>query len=350
MNKNDLRNVLAKLHELETPVEEVKPVVKEAGVLDFLRGLGAGETKAGTKVKPRVEPKLEPHVPPVGQGAEQVASAALSDANTKLSLLRKITPAEAAAAKAEGKTLDELLFNKYPETFAKFEKDPQLYTSLGKEFSKAADELMTAGDRGPAWLRPQEEQFGKKSLAVSALIHALIILGLLISKKSSDTSKEKTASSSTSDASNAGSSSQGASRLAPDEISWTALGINPKAYEGSALEKSSLDGQWKVVLPSGKVGGYITNPEMVKKIERLAAMKPEDRKNEKRAIDSPAYIISQDEFEKMKPAAPSAKAPADQATKDADIGITAKNKKEQENLKKKKKKEEPVPSITWGAN
>lgn len=333
----DLRSVLAKIYEIESPTKVEVPV--NEGPLDFLKGLGAGEAKAIPKVKPKIEPKFDPAVTTAtGQGAEQAVTTALADANKKLTLLRKVTPAEAAAAKAEGKTLDELLFSKYPETFAKFEKDPQLATSISKEFSKAADELMmsNAGGKPPAWLRPQEETHGKKSLAMSALIHALIVLGLLINKSSS-TSKEKTASSTTSDTSTA---SQGASKIAPDEISWKTLGINPKAYEGASLEKSSLDGQWKVILPNGRIGGLVTDPEMIKKIEELAAMSPEARKASKpREVE----LWSADDI--PKPAA-AATAPAEQDAKDADIGITSKKKKEQEKTKKKKD-EKILPASQW---
>lgn len=356
MNKNDLRNVLAKLHELENPVKENEPLFKE-GALDFLRGIGAGEAKTGGKVKPKIEPRMEPHVPPAGgvagRSAEEVASGAISDANKKLTLLRRVTPAEAAAAKAEGKTLDELLFNKFPETFAKFEKDPQLYTSLSKEFNAAADEVLAAnaGGRGTD-LWPQETKMfdkdGKKSLATSVLIHALIAMGLLAATKINSSS------------SSSSSSSTLVNSIPAGEIPWsTYLGMDPRD-PGDWLERSNSAGTWKIIAPSYFAIGKINGPGIVSKIEKLAAMTPEQRKalmkNEPvKKAEVEVDLWTPDAFNKTTgapqptvkelPKAQSADKSADKpiekppVEKDADIGIIKpkkKTKKEEEEEKKKR--------------
>jgi hypothetical protein len=124
MNKTDLRGIIAKLHEIEQgPVEPVNEAVPNP--FNFFKGLGAGGSKAVPK--PRIEP-----VGPGGiaRGADELVQAAVQNADVKLQTLRRHTSTEWAAAKAEGKTYDEFLLNKFPETFAKLEKNPELKTKV----------------------------------------------------------------------------------------------------------------------------------------------------------------------------------------------------------------------------
>jgi hypothetical protein len=327
MNKTDLRSMLAKLHEIEQgPAEPVNEAVPN--VFNFLKGLGAGSSKA----KPRIEPTG------LAQGADELVTAAVQNADKKLSQIRRVTPAELVAAKAEGITIDELLMRKFPDTFAKLEKNPELKAKVATEFSKAADEIMVAIERGedPRALWPKEAStFDKKSLAMSAMGHALLALGLLISNKQSG-----------------GSSSTSA--IPADQVPWkTYLGMDPRPYD-SLQRGNNPSRPWVIVSPAGVAVGKIDDPKLVQQIEKLAAMSPEERKKlaqaEPKTIEIPVW--SQDDLNKMSgaqqptvkelPKAPEAGAtPTTSAPeKDADIGIAKKKKKSKEEEEAERKKKE----------
>ena len=250
---SEMLDKLDTINQTASPLEE-GPASKLAGnVFDFFKGLGKGGEKAAAK----------PRIDPTSSAGEMIAAAA-GESTKKLSQLRKITPAELVAARAEGITIDEMLMRKFPDTFAKLEKDPSMLIKVNNEFIKAADEIMSAGERGPEWLRPQEDKHGKKSLALSALLHALIVLGLFVASKR--------------DGSTAGSSSTtSATTLVDSEIPWTHLKLNASAYSGSSLKKDSMTDKWTVILPNGRRGGVVTDPSMVQEVEKIAAMTPEQR-------------------------------------------------------------------------
>jgi len=275
MNKTDLRSIIAKLHELEqVPVEPVTEAIPNP--FGFFKGLGAGGAKNAIP-KPRIDPTG------VARGAEDLVAAATSTANKKLSDIRKVTPAEMVAAREEGITINELLMRKYPDTFAKLEKNPELQAKVATEFSKASDEIIVAVERGedPRALWPKEasmfDKDGRKSLAMSAMGHALLVLGLIVANKN------------TSSSSSSSSSSSNVNSIPADEIPWsTYLGMDPR--KGDSLKRSNNPSSpWVIVAPSGVVVGKIDDPKLVQEIEQLAKMDPEKRKEMAKAENTPTY-------------------------------------------------------------
>lgn len=336
MNKTDLRNIIAKLHEIEHgPKEPVNEAIPNP--FGFLRGLGKGAKNA---------PKIEPVGSGAAHGAEELISAAAQDANKRLSLLRRITPAEAAAAKAEGITIDEMLMRKFPDTFAKLEKNPELLTKVNQEFTKAADEILVAAERGedPRALWPKEEKFfskdGQKSFALSALLHALIVLGLLIADKHSSSSSGPRFGQ---------SSSSGAdlNDIPADEIPWsTYLGMDPR--QGDSLKRGLHQGiaPWKIISPAGVAIAKINGPVIVDKIEKLAAMTPEQRKKLAQAEPKTSNFEvdlyrpdTQQPTVKELPKAADKGSPATVPENDPEIVIAKKKKKKEEEEAQRKKKE-----------
>lgn len=325
MNKTDLRSILAKLHELEqgpvAPVNEAVP-----NVFNFFKGLGAG----GSKAKPRIEPTG------LAQGADELVQAAVQNANTKIQALRRHSATEWAAAKAEGKTYDEFLLNKFPDTFAKLEKNPELKAKVATEFSKAADEIMVAvksGENPRAFWPKEEGMYDRKSLAMSAMGHALLALGLLATNRQSG-----------------GSSSSSTSAIPADQVPWkTYLGMDPRQSD-SLQRGNNPSSPWVIVAPSGVAVGRIDDPELVQQIEKLAAMTPEERK--KLASAEPKNF--QVDLVDLKPSGANQptvkelpKAPAAGATpstsapeKEPDIAIAKKKKKSKEEEEAERKKKE----------
>lgn len=328
MNKTDLRSILAKLHEIEQgPVEPVNEAVPN--VFNFFKGLGAG----GSKAKPRIEPTG------LAQGADELVTAAVQNADKKLSQIRRVTPAELVAARAEGITIDELLMRKFPDTFAKLEKNPELKAKVATEFSKAADEIMVAVERGedPRALWPKEagmfDKDGRKSLAMSAMGHALIVLGLLVANTQSG-----------------GSSSSSTSSIPADQVPWkTYLGMDPR--QGDSLKRgNNPSSPWVIVAPSGVAVGRIDDPKLVQQIEKLAAMTPEERKELASAepknfqvdlVDLKPSGTNQPTVKEL-PKSPSAGAtPTTSAPEtEPDIAIAKKKKKSKEEEEAERKKKE----------
>jgi len=334
-----MAEILAKLDE-KPPVEEGTLARLGDKAFDFFKGLGKG----GSKAIP--DPKIEPAG--LAQGAENLVQAAVQDADTKLKLLRKHSPAEWVAAKAEGKTYDEFVFDKFPDTFAKLEKNPELKAKVATEFSKAVDEIMVAVERGedPRALWPTESKMfdkdGRKSLAMSAMGHALIVVGLLVANKQSGSSSSASTSTST-------------STIPADQVPWkTYLGMDPR--RGDSLQKGNNPSRpWVIVSPAGVAVGKIDDPELVRQIEKLASMSPEDRKKlaqaEPKNFEVPFW--SQDDLNKMsgaqqptvkelpkEPSADKGAPPKPVPQKDADIVIPTKKKKSKEEEEAERKKRE----------
>ena len=345
MNKNDLRSIIAKLHELEQgPTEPVNEAVPSfLNPFNFIKGLGAGGTKDAV---PRVaipKPKIDPTG--LAHGAEEIVTAAVQNADTKLKLLRKITPAEAVAARAEGITLDELLMKKFPDTFAKLENNPELKTKVATEFSKAADEIIGAVERGedPRALWPKEEKLfskeGAKSFALSAMLHALIVLGLFIANKQSSSTSTST-------------SSSDVDSIPADEIPWsTYLGMDPR--QGDSLKRGSHGGiaPWKIISPGGVAIGKINGPIIVDKIEKLAAMTPAERKKLAQAEPQikyheielyPADSTTQPKVKELpkSPSADKGSSSSDAPENKPEIVIAKKKKKTKEEEEAERKKKE----------
>lgn len=235
----EMAEILAKL--------DAKPSVDEGAagrignkIFDFLRGLGKGDEKYGAKT--RIEPFLEAIKKSQAEADEALVKAALQKP--------RITPAEIAAARAEGITTQEWLIKNKPEFYATLEKAAPEEQVAFYDIVKS-----TAGKYEP-------ESNMKTALAASVTAH-IILLAILTWKSSKTSPKDTTTSStgstsSTSSSSGAPATSSGSYYVRRDSIDWDSMGA--PGFKGQGASKQN--GKWVT-----DNGTPITDPKQVKQLE-----------------------------------------------------------------------------------
>lgn len=160
-------------------------------------------------------------------------------------------------------SFEETIKKFYPEADVKFKNDKELKL----KFLKTVEE--EGKKRGVVNI--------KKILIALGIIAALLYTtDKVIPKKDKVDTGGGGTKVNTADGSNA-------TTIPADEISWSALGY--KGLEGQSVSKNSK-GEW--VTPSG---AKATDPEMIKKLEELAAMSSEKRKDLKSRQDAPFQVF-----------------------------------------------------------
>lgn len=240
MNKTDLRSIIAKLHELEQiPVEPVNEVNLLKGLnFDFLKGLGKGG-KYGARSG------LEAWEAAVKVSQREADEALVQAAQTAAKNKPKLTPADIAAARAEGITTQEWLVKNKPEFFAKLEKSPpaeqaqfyDLVTSTAKEYNP--------------------ERNLKTAIAVSVTGHIILLAILAWEKDKSPSSSSSSSSSSSTRSSLPATMQKGTYGLRPDSIDWESLGAPGFKGQGASLK----DGKWSTN------GTPVTDPKIIAGLE-----------------------------------------------------------------------------------
>lgn len=282
---SEISQTLQKLNQLESHTNEqvAKGVATGLGkVFDFIKGIG----KKAEPVK--VEPKLDP-LPPEPAGPWPSVKPLpelenLIDAVRLAAIKGKMYIPSSALKKGldEGKSVMQIAMELYPEKFAQVQKDPsklkkflEFFKSL---FAGLEEESKSAKPKDP--FHPPEQKKVKtrwKLLALIAIAAALRYCGVPVSD--SEAEKEKGMAGEEGMAKPA----EEVTKIPADEIPWKYLGINPKAYEGHTLEKTTLFGKpinddWIVKSPAGRNSGTISDPAIKEKINKLLQMTPEQRK------------------------------------------------------------------------
>ena len=237
-----MRELLAKLDE-KSSVEEGKAgelAGKAVGsAYDFLKSLGKGGAKYGEKT---------------GFDAfTEAVKAAQKEADDELvkavKRLPRITPAEIAAARAEGITTQEWLLKNKPEFYATLENaTPEAQAGFFNIVNT------TAKDWNP-------DKDTKKAMAASIIGHIIVLAILSWKSKYLPSSSSNSGSSSSSSSSDSGAKSslsfaKGATyAVRPDSVDWESMGAPGFKGQGATLNK---DGKW-----TANNGTVITDPKLV---------------------------------------------------------------------------------------
>lgn len=167
-------------------------------------------------------------------------------------------------------TVRETIAKFYPEAIPKFKADKGLELKF--------------------WQTAEEEGKKGKPTNIKKILIALGIIALLMYNKDKIIPKKDKPD----DQGGAGSKvsptdGSNATTIPADEISWTALGY--RRLEGQSVSKNSK-GEW--VTPSG---AKAQDPEIIKKLEELAAMSSAQRKDLKSRQDTPMQVFLYDPSE-----------------------------------------------------
>lgn len=377
-SSQQISNTLKKLSEIDSQTNEVwEKVPRVAGkVFDFLKGLGKGASKEAPK--PKVDPhfKGDPHATPADDIIDAPAKTSkfdntkAQDTNVKWSkeeptlgpqdtsirpgeksdptfssvpeLKHLIDAVKFAAAKnkmfipasalkkglAEGKTVEQIAMELYPEHFAKVKSNP----SALKKFYEFWQDFFNKSESNSKATNPQIKKRWIL-LAIMAVAASLKYCGQPVTD--GEAQKEKDMASDD----GMGKPADEVTSIPADEIPWKYLGINPKAYEGSTLEKTTifgkaLDDNWNVKLPNGRQGGVISDPALKERINKLLQMTPEQRK----ALKSAENATSVELWPANVPSAAPVEAPSGETKPDIVIKKAEEPKEPASAAKKKEKK------------
>ena len=284
---SQIANTLKKLSEVESQQLEATTGAVGKGFGGFIRDIIKGAEKEAPK--PKVEPKLEPGIGGKADDSIRPGEKIEPSFNTLPELKNLVDGVKLAAVKNkmyipasalkkgldEGKSVMQIAMELYPEKFAQVQKDPskfKKFLEFWQGFFAGAEEKSKSPDPKvkKRWLL----------LALVAVAAALRYCGVQVSDAEAE--KEKALSGTSSEAGMAKPAEE-ATKIPADEIPWKYLGINPKAFEGHSIEKTTMFGKaisddWIVKSPAGRNSGTISDPAIKEKINKLLQMTPEQRK------------------------------------------------------------------------